>query len=203
MALSISSLVSFGRGKGATVAYSNLLPTKAIQAMAGTRFVCGVTAGATYKAPIATIPTTTASWAFYNGESVSGGATFFIERIYAYLKGGTSDGSNGILVGIPSTIQAAAVAAATGTLSGGLNGGAVPAVMTMGTAITLAGTPVWHVVSNGSGPAPAGLGGAVAVADIDGGIMLPPGFALGLEVWGGAGTSPLFGMGVTGVALVI
>ena len=57
-------------------------------------------------------------------------------------------------------------------------------------AVTLADTPVWNTLGSYEGN--SGLLGAAIVADVGGMFIVPPKFALGIDIVGSAGTTPLF-----------
>jgi len=60
--------------------------------------------------------------------------------------------------------------------------------------ITLPGSPVWDLVGASFQLAAANVGQGDQPFEIRGGIAVPPGYALGLSIISGAGTTPKYGV---------
>lgn len=154
------------------------------------------TAGGTAKAPVTAVPTTTASFAFWNGNAVTTKYCCVILEIEARLISGTSPVGASMLCGLSPTVQAAAVSGYSGVVGGkSLSASTVRAsAAIIGGAITLAGAPVWRGIGNSSVAIAAGAaGGGGMVYQPTFPIIVPPYFALGVDILSTAGTSPLWG----------
>lgn len=180
------------------------LPSKVDQARRGKRFNAVIGNGATFLAPVVAWPTTTLTMALWNAE-VDGKTAYFIDTVYAVVASGTPDQQGALLACVT------AVAQARPTLSTGDGGGYAGVDMsslsgkgagsTKGVfinAITATGqTPAWFVAANAPGGSTgATIASAVLVGKLDGGVMVPPGYMLGLTVLAGAGSTPLYSLGV-------
>jgi hypothetical protein len=184
-------------------AFSEVLPPKALRAAAGVRFNAVMGNGSTFLAPITAFPTTTLTMALWNSEP-DGGKSYFIDRLYSFLASGTP-GAGGCLLACVTKERQTAPTLSTGdnlgyanTKIGGLSGksaGASKAVFI--NAITALSAPAWFVAE--AEPS-AGTGATIAThavtAELQGGVVVPPGYMLGLAYLSAAGTSPLYGFGV-------
>lgn len=180
-----------------------VLPPRAELTRAGRRFNAVMGQGSTFLAPVTAYPTTTLTMALWNGENDAGRA-YLVERVYSFLASGTP-GAGGALLACVTKEKQTAPTLSTGanggyanTEIGGLSGkaaGASKAVFV--TAITALSEPAWLVAA--AEPA-AGTGATIAthalVADLEGGVIVPPGYMLGLTYLSGAGSTPLYGLGV-------
>lgn len=163
--------------------------------------------GSTFLAPVTAYPTTTLTMALWNGEE-DGGPFYVIDTIFSFLASGTPGAGGALLACVTTNRQAINPTAYASTVVGSLAGGPAAGASASGAgrtkgvfanAITLAGsTPPWIVAE--AEPA-AGTGATIAthalVAKIDGRMKVPPGGMLGLTYLSGAGTTPLYGYGVT------
>lgn len=159
----------------------------------------GVVANA--KAPVQDIGTTTAAWALYNGNSVSDSPPYCLHvlEIGVHLASGTSDIGATVWVGMTSTIQGSALANATGIVgpkSLNSNSGARTSLATLAGAVTLAGAPAWHPIGALANHAAAATPGSGVVIDCEGAYVVKPGFALGITVLSGAGTTAKYAVSV-------
>jgi hypothetical protein len=155
---------------------------------------CGVIASGI--APDATIPTTTAKLALYNSAS-SGGVTVFVHKIAATLGSGTAAAGSSLLIGVPALVQAAATTKLSDhNVTNLMPTSTATAKGILGTATMPAGT-VWAAMGGVSTLAAANVGQSIGSLDFQGGLAIPPGYALGLGVFSAAGTSPLFSFSVT------
>lgn len=181
---------------------SQLLPPKALRAASGRRYNAVVGNGATFIAPVTAYPTTTATFLLFNGEA-AGGRSYFIDTAYAFLASGTNGAGGALLGAVTIGSQAAAnsganPAAYSSTVVTSLSGktGGTKAVLANAWTI-VGGTPAWQVLAGSAAPAAATIGANVLLANVDGGIVVPPGFGLALTVLSGTGTTALYGVGVT------
>ena len=199
---------SGGRGKPrgtglGSLAVAQVEAHKAERARAGVRFAAVNGNGSTFLAPVQAVPTTTLTMALWNG---SNNKTLFLDTAFAFLASGTPD-VGGALIGCVTT-----VAQARPTLSSGSNGGYANTVISglsgqkggmskavFINAITLTGDqPSWFVLDGKpQSTATAKVAAGSYFAEVHGGIAIPPGYMLGLAVLAGAGTTPLYGFGVT------
>lgn len=162
--------------------------------------------GSTFLAPVTAYPTTTLTMALYNPQDSR--RVYKIDSLHEFLASGTP-GAGGVLLACVSAIAQARPTLSTGanggyagTVISALNGrgapGATQAVFI--NAITLTGPqPAWVAV--GAEPA-AGTGATIATHGLvavvrDWGIEVPAGHMLGVTYLSGAGTTPLYGFGVT------
>ena len=174
--------------------HSNILPRFSMLTQAGFNYSISTAAG-TAKAPVAVVPTTTASFALYNGNAVLGGGYYIhLLKVSCFAVSGTGAVGGSVLVGLSPTVQAAAVSGYAGVV-GPKSLSSSPSVRTslavVGGAITLAGAPVWTQI--GQIPAASGTVGSGATLDVEGLVIIPPGFACGFDVMSSAGTTPLYG----------
>jgi hypothetical protein len=162
-------------------------------ARAGLRFYGGVQNGATGRAPVGSIPTTAAAWLLWNGES-DGGASLVIDTVSIVQVSGTAAVGGAILWALTNK-KIAAPTAATGYATTSASKSSKSSRAVWGDNQTLGETPTWGVLKANGNPATSTSGGDTV--DVDGRIIVPPGFGLALHYLSGAGTSPLFGASAT------
>lgn len=183
------------------LAVEQVLPPKGLRAAAGCRFAAVVGNGATFKAPITAWPTTTATWALYNGED-PGGKSLLIDTVGAFLASGTAAAGFALIGAVATTKLTTIPSAYSGTILSSLSGRPAnsKALLANNLTIPTAGggaQPAWHVLeASGANAANATIGG-LCLAKLDGGILVPPGYAFYVDIVSGAGTTPLFGVSVT------
>lgn len=161
--------------------------------------------GSTFLAPVTAYPTTTLTMALYNPAA---DRVLKVKQLTEFLASGTPGAGGALLACVTGVAQARP------TLSTGANGGyagtVISALNSRGVpgdtqallinAITLTGPqPAWFVA--GAEPA-AGTGATIGthglVADVESWeIEIYPGHMLGITYLSGAGTTPLYGFGVT------
>jgi hypothetical protein len=148
-------------------------------------------------APVQAIPTTTATLALYNGEPDSG-RTIFLDSLAIALVSGTPAAGLSVLAAVSNGKLATPVSAmATGYGAGPVTGlTRHKSAALFGTAITFPAGTVWDVLAANAQAAAANVGQGDGPYEIRGGIAVPPGYALGLAVLSGAGTTPLYGIGL-------
>lgn len=174
---------------------SQTLPSRHELAKAG-RIYCWSSATATAKAPVTAIPTTAAIFALYNGNPAGlGGLALSILGFSYFQVSGTAGLGAAIIAGVSPTIQAAAVTSATNAIKTSTSGSARASAATFGTDITLAGTPAWNVWGGSNQPAAVQVGAGVYVP-VNGELLVPAGFCLGMSVLSPVGTTALYGMTV-------
>lgn len=156
---------------------------------------CGIIANAI--APDTAIPTTSAALALFNGEP-DGGRTIFIEALSFALLSGTAAAGAALFAAVSNGKLATAVSAmATGYGVGPASGLTKhKSAALFGTGITLPASSVWDLIGANFQLAAANVGQGDQPFEIRGGIAIPPGYALGLSVVSGAGTTPKYGIGV-------
>lgn len=159
----------------------------------GRRFIGGTQIIANGIAPVAAIPTTTASLALYNGEQ-AGGKSLAIEQLGFFLGSGTPAAGATLLACVsPRAIVTAPTAMATGYgVQSASGSGASKALWATG--VTIPAGAAWFQVASTQQLAAANVGQGDNVVALDGKLVVPPGFALGLVILSGAGTTPLYGV---------
>lgn len=170
---------------------SQQLPSLARLAQSGRIFSISTAAG-TAKAPVATVGTTTAAFALWNGNAVTTKRCLVLIEVEARLVSGTAPVGSTAMLGLSKTVQSAAVAAYAGVVGPISNSGSTSyaSLALIGGAITLAAAPVWRGVAQ-TGVALAVGGGMLYKAE--GGIIVPPFCCLGATVLSDTGTTPLWG----------
>jgi hypothetical protein len=159
---------------------------------AANRFYGGLQLAANGIAPDTALPTTTAKLVLYNGES-DGGRGYYVDHLHHFLISGTAAAGSTLWVCVSNGKIATPVAAnVTGFNSQSASGsGATKAKW--GTAATLPAGTVWFSVGGSFQLAAANVGQSDQPLNLRGGICIPPGYAMGLAVFSGAGTTPLYG----------
>lgn len=155
----------------------------------GARFHGGCQVIASGIAPVAAIPTTTATLALWNGEE-DGGKSYLMEEIAFTLGSGTAAAGATLFVGLTVAKQTAPSAASnydTDSVSAG--GKSTRAVWA--TALTFAAGVAWRQVGGSMQLAAANVGQSERPYNLRG-IIVPPGYALGIAILSGTGTSPLY-----------
>lgn len=164
---------------------------------AGIRFWGGNQIIANGIAPVAAIPTTTATLALYNGEG-DNGPDLCIERLNFWLGSGTAAAGATLFACVSDgPIATTPTAMATGYEVGSMSRGRRKSKALWATAVTLPLDPTWAGVLSTFQLAAANVGQGDGVAFLDGGLIIPPRHALGLAILSGTGTSPLYGISAT------
>lgn len=174
-------------------------------ARAGAGFAAVVGNGATFKAPITAMPTTTATWILYNGSTA--GKSYLIDSIGCFLASGTAAVGATLLAGVTLGQQQSSgspPSAFASTVVSNLSGKSNDSGAVLANAWTIVGgTPAWHgVAAAGSLTATTTIGQGL-IARVNGRYCIPPGFGLVMDVLSGTGTSALYGVYVTFDALVL
>lgn len=159
------------------------------------RIYCATTGAGTAIAPVTAMPTTTATWALFNGED-AGGKSYALLSAFCYSVSGT------LGLGM-SLLGAVATAAVTGTKPtsyassafSSLSGGAAGASKGIfASAVTMVGTPAWAVLAARDQVSAISVGSGLT-ADVRGMLLIPPQYVGALTVLAPAGTVALFGVG--------
>lgn len=165
---------------------------------AGRRFIGGNQIIANGIAPVAAIPTTTATLALVNTE-IASGTCLVIERIGFWLGSGTP-AAGATLFACVSTkpIATQPTTQATGYKISNANGGSNYSKALFATGVTIPSepAPAWFQVLSTFQAAAANVGQGDLIADLRGALVIPPGHALGFGILSGAGTTPLYGISV-------
>lgn len=151
------------------------------------------TGAGTAIAPVTSLPTTTATWALYNGYA---SRKLVVKDIYCYSVSGTLGLGMSLLAGLSSTVQASAASAYASSVKAGINPNQPTSSAVFAQNVTLAGAPVWSVLASRDQVSSVSVGSGLT-AVVDGMLIIPPGFALGATVLAPTGTSALFGVGFT------
>lgn len=179
-----------------SLAVANVEPLRFEMARAGRRYHGGNSIIANGIAPVAAIPTTTATLALFNGEA-DGGRLIVIDRIGFWLGSGTAAAGATLFGAVSLGKLATAVSAmATGYAVGRADGQAADSAAKFGSAVTMPTGTVWSQLCSSFQAAAANVGQGDTVTDLDGGLILRPGYALGLGILSGSGTTPLYGISV-------
>lgn len=174
-----------------SLAIAQLEPALAEAARAGLRFGGGTQVIANGIAPVAAIPTTTATLALWNGES-PGGRSYLVQRVHFGLGSGTPT-AGGTLFAALAPAAIAAPTPATNYSSGSLSRGGKATKAVWGTAVTFAAGAAWMAMASSFQLAAANVGQGDGTGYLsEGGILVPPGYALGLAILSGTGTTPLY-----------
>ncbi len=158
---------------------------------AGLRFALGNNAACTGIAPIQALATTAAQWAITNPSTST--KTMFFDMIGLWLISGTAGttgnvGSFCIFTTTGATSMKAGVAIAS--CNGSTNTSA--ALCNSGLTVSVPAAPVWTPFSGNESLGSAVDSLVLVDQDVRGKIALPPGFSLGLNAAGAAGSTPLF-----------
>ena len=160
---------------------------------AGRRFIGGTQIIANGIAPVAAIPTTTATLALYNAEQ-AGGRALAIEQLGFFLGSGTPAAGATLLACVsPRAIVTAPTGMATGYGVQSASGSGASRAL-WATAVAIPTTAAWFQVASTQQLAAVNVGQGDNVVTLDGKLVVPPGFALGLAILSGAGTAPLYGV---------
>ena len=136
--------------------------------------------GATFKAPVTAVPTTTATWGLWNGEAAASGTA----AVGATLIATASDAVHG---SVPTAYAASVISN---------NGGGATTKARLINAATVPGTqPAWAALKS-SQQAAATTIGIGEVADVEGLYAINPTYALYIDILSGTGTSALYGISV-------
>jgi hypothetical protein len=157
----------------------------------GQRFHGGTQLLANAVAPVQVIPTTVATLALYNTDTNGNGLALVPDWLNVYLASGTPAAGLSVMlaVGKPTT---APTANATGYASGPLSGTGRSSRALWGAAVPFPAGVVWSAPVSTFQPAAANVGQGDNYIDLGGRIVIPPGYALGIAVLSGVGTTPLF-----------
>lgn len=169
------------------------------QANVARKMYSASTGAGTAKAPYVAIPTTTATWALYNGGS--GNTCLVVTRIWAWLVSGTSGMGEGIMAGLSTSAQAAAVSAYASSVSAVVSPGAATTEAVFGNAVTLAAAPAWQCWAGQ--PSIDASDSTVMQADVDGYYVVPAGFALGAGIYNIGGGTALYGVGFDWMEIIL
>ena len=156
------------------------------------------TAGGTAKAPVASVGTTTAAFALFNGNAATTRYQIVLIEVAVFIVSGTPALGGSVMMGMSPTVQAAAVSGYSGVVGPKSLSGSTSRTSqaVIGGAITLAGAPVWTQIGNIQAIA-AGDVGHGGTYNVDGRVIIPPQFACGFTVMAAAGTTPLYGWAFT------
>lgn len=166
-------------------------------ARAGRRFVGGTQIIANGIAPVTAIPTTTATLALYNAEA-DNGVCLVMDRLGFWLGSGTPTAGATFLACVsPSKIATVPTGNATGYGSASASGSSRNTKARWATAVTFPSSPIapaWFQLFSNFQLAAANVGQGNDYYEARGGLIVPPGYALGLAILSGTGTTPLYGV---------
>lgn len=168
-------------------------PDRALVSAAGRRYYGGCQVIASGIAPVAAIPTTTATLFLWNGES-AGGATYFIEEINHALGSGTAAAGAALMVCVTNLAQTAPTAASNYATQNASNSTRRSRAV-WGAGITVA-TGGWKIARSSFQLAAANVGQGDNPYQPNGALAIPPGYGLGIAILSGTGTTPLYSVSV-------
>jgi hypothetical protein len=155
-------------------------------------FSTGVIANAAI--PVADVPTTAAAWALYNTAASTSKRCLVPFLVTAYQASGTPAVNAALLGGVATVVQGSALTAASGSAVKATNGSAKAANAVLATGATLAGAPAWVSLGGNNQSATAGVGGPFGQLSPYGTFVVPAGFAFGMTILSGVGTSAKYGV---------
>jgi len=157
---------------------------------AGHRFHGGCQVIANGIAPVTAIPTTTATLCLYNAEQ-AGGRSYLVEEIAFALGSGTPTAGAALLIAVSNGPVATAPTMASNYAVQSMSAGGKATRAVFGTAVTLPASSVWRQVGGSQQLAAANVGQSERPYPLRG-LILPPGYGLGIAILSGTGTTPLF-----------
>ncbi|KKL74614.1 hypothetical protein LCGC14_2063140 [marine sediment metagenome] len=131
------------------------------------------------------IPTTTATYALYNNSDTK---HLVVLKIGAIVTDVTPALGWGLIAGLSPTAQASAETKYANSLALAITPGSPDPGGYLTDAVTLAGTPLWMTLGSSNGT----LLGTSITAWVDGLFIVPPKFALGIDIVGSVGSTPLY-----------
>lgn len=161
----------------------------------GMRFSGGLQLLANGIAPLQAIPTTTASLSLFNSDTSGSSYCFDIDWLNVFLASGTAAAGLTVFVCVakPTTVPSASVAG-YGVSNASSSTIGSKAIWSAG--LALPANTVWTPLASTLQTAGANIGQGDNFADLGGRFVVPPQYALCIAILSGAGTSPLYGVGV-------
>lgn len=160
-------------------------------ARSGSRFVGGCQVIASGIAPVAAIPTTTATLGLYNTDTAK---SLVIDSLGYLLGSGTPAAGGSLLIALSNgPLLAANVPVALANYSSqawGKNSNTT--IARWGAAITIPSGSAWVQALSTAQIAAANAGQGDRPISLNGGLIVPPGYCLGIVILSGAGTTPLY-----------
>lgn len=172
-----------------SVAVAQVEPPGFELARSGLRFAGGCQVIANGIDPVSAIPTTTATLALHNGEP-DGGRSLWVDMLSFCLGSGTAAAGAALFVCV-SNGKISQPSQATNYNVQSLSAGGVNSRARWATAVTFPSNSVWFSPA-ASMQLAAGNVGQGAEQPSRPGILVPPGYALGIGILSGAGTSPKY-----------
>ena len=188
--LSVGSWEHLHTGRHGGLHVESIMPKYAELARA--RVLYGANVGAAVGlSPVQAVPTTTASFALYNNHATK---SCVVLMISTHVKVITSGLDFSLIAGISPTAQAAAETKYATSLALAITPGSPSPGGYLTDAVTLAGTPLWLTLADYKGT--NGILGASATAWVEGLFIVPPTYALGIDIVSDTGTTPKFAVDV-------
>lgn len=193
----LDSLGAFRQTVIRSQAVAQVEDPRAELARAGRRFGGGNQVIANGIAPVQAIPTTTATVALVNMED-PGGSAICIDRVSYWLGSGTPAAGAALFATISrGKVASPPTGMATGWGWASLSGSTRASKALWATGVTLAAGSAWVALLSTSQLAAANVGQGDNAIDLEGQLLIPPGYACGFAILSGAGTTPLYGLSVT------
>ena len=162
---------------------TNGLPTKTARVLRGGSWTATIPTASAFT-NVAAMPTTRAELALYNGEP-STGKSYVIDQISFLSLTSITALSNATL--IFQVAQVAALTDNTAILINGVTGRSYVGRALRALAVTTMTANKWTPIASGTNSATASIGFGI-VAEVYGGIIVPPGFTLGVNAVVGTAT---------------
>lgn len=158
----------------------------------GSRYAGGCQVIASGIAPVAAIPTTTATLAIYNTDADIGVCIVPDQLSFCLGSGTAAAGATMWLCVTNGKVVAASIPAAVANYSSqALTKTGNVSVARWGAAVTIPAGSAWFQATTSLQLAAANVGQGDNVANLRG-VIIPPGYAMGIAILSGAGTTPLY-----------
>lgn len=177
-----------------SLAVAQVEPPNLEMTRAGRRILLGNGAAITGIAPVQALPTTVAQWTIFNNDP---SASYWIEELGMYLTSGTPGVGAMLLAALFQTPSGAANANDAGISISNASIAASrvsKAVVKSAITATKPAAPTWYPIASNASPNVTAFASSTFLENrnIQGAIVIPPGYGLGLNVVAPAGTTPLF-----------
>lgn len=145
----------------------------------------------------ADVATTAAQYCLWNGNATgSRGYALHIIRIGSWLASGTAGLGCTLMAGVSSAAQSTVSTMTGATVKPTSGSTARTSQAVLGITITLTGAPSWMALQSINTPAAVTVGGGPCANDINGALVVPPQYALGINMLAPAGTTSKWGCSI-------
>lgn len=170
-----------------------------LQSARGQRFCAGLQLLSSGIAPKQAIPSLSPTLCLYNGDSSQ---SYVVRYIHKWLASGTAAAGSTLLVALsPNALSPVPTQNATNFKIQKLGPSSTSETSSalLASGVTLPNSPqapVWISICSDFQLAAANLGQGDAVTNLNGMIVIPPGYGMGIDIISGSGSSPLYGVTV-------